>query len=131
GRRGPAIRADLSTPRWWISLTGALSILYYAGGWGLTVASPVKAGASTTLKSLNAIHLCRRGRATALRRARVRRRTRVQRRRDKRPFVMTYSFYRSFEARFCPESRLTSCSIFRQTASMEAEIDCTLPSNSS
>jgi hypothetical protein len=32
---------------------------------------------------------------------------------------------------FAPESRLMSCSVFRQTASMEAEIDCRLPSNSS
>ncbi|SRR6266550_7956538 len=32
---------------------------------------------------------------------------------------------------FCPESRLTSCSVFRQTASMEAQIDCKMQSNSS
>jgi hypothetical protein len=31
----------------------------------------------------------------------------------------------------CPEARLTSCSVFRQTASMEAEIDCKLQSSSS
>ena len=29
-----------------------------------------------------------------------------------------------------PESRLTSCSVFRQGASMEAEIDCRLQFNS-
>ncbi len=32
---------------------------------------------------------------------------------------------------FASESRLTSCSFFRQTASMEAEIDCRLQCNSS
>jgi len=90
GRRGPAIRADLSTPLWWISLTGALSILYCAGGWEVTAAFPVKAGASTTLISFNAMPISRHGRATAQRRARVRRR------RDERRFVMTYSFLRKF-----------------------------------
>jgi hypothetical protein len=34
-------------------------------------------------------------------------------------------------AGFAQESRLTSCSFVRQTASMEAEMDCTLQSNSS
>ena len=54
---------------------------------------------------------------------------------DKRPpavvLPVTYSFLRNFlGAGFAPESRLTSCSVFRQTASMEAEIDCKLQSNS-
>jgi hypothetical protein len=30
---------------------------------------------------------------------------------------------------FASESRLTCCSVFRQTASMKAEIDCSLQSN--
>ena len=125
GRRGPAIRADLSTPLWWISLTDALSILYCAGGWEVTAAFPAKAGASTTLISFNAMPISRRVRATPQRRARVRRR------RDERRFVMTLSVYGNFRARVLPpESRLTSCSVFRQTASMEAEIDCRLQSNS-
>ena len=44
---------------------------------------------------------------------------------------MTSSFLRKFfGAGFSVESWLTSCSVFRQTASMEAEIDCKMPSNS-
>src|SRR5207245_10924294 len=31
--------------------------------------------------------------------------------------------------RFCPQSRLTFSSVFRQTACVETEIDCTLQSN--
>jgi len=36
-----------------------------------------------------------------------------------------------FRAGFDPESRLTCCSVFQQTVSIEAEIDCRLQSNSS
>ena len=43
-------------------------------------------------------------------------------------FHITYSFLRKFSA---AQSGLTSCGVFRQTASMEAEIDCKLQSNSS
>jgi hypothetical protein len=42
-----------------------------------------------------------------------------------------YFFSEIFGREFCSESRLTSCSVFRQTACMEAEIDCSLQSNSS
>jgi hypothetical protein len=54
--------------------------------------------------------------ACSLRRARVRRRTRVQRRRDKRPFVMTYSFLQKFlRVGFAAEFVLTRHRLFRQT----------------
>ena len=46
-------------------------------------------------------------------------------------FIRHIVFTEIFGAGFAPESRLTSCSVFRQTASMEAEIDCRLQSNSS
>jgi hypothetical protein len=62
----------------------------------VTTAFPVKAGASTMLISLN---VTRRPSGDALIHARVRRHTRVQRCRDKRPFLMTYSFLRKFWGR--------------------------------
>ncbi len=44
---------------------------------------------------------------------------------------MTYNILRNFLGGcFARKSRLTSCSVFRQTASMEVEIDCKLQSNS-
>ena len=41
---------------------------------------------------------------------------------DVERFFMTYSFFGNFGQKFSPELRLTSCSVPRQTASMEAEI---------
>jgi hypothetical protein len=43
---------------------------------------------------------------------------------------MTYSFHGIFRAQLPAESRLTRYELFRQTASMEAELDCGLQSNS-
>jgi len=42
---------------------------------------------------------------------------------------MTYSFLRKFSGDFTAELRLTCCSVFGQTASMEAEIDYKVQSN--
>src|SRR5262245_627457 len=47
------------------------------------------------------------------------------------PLCLPQVRQKNVRAGFCPELRLTSCSVFRQTASMEAEIDCTLQSNPS
>jgi hypothetical protein len=54
---------------------------------------------------------------------------------DKRPpavvLHVTYSFYGIFGRGFWPQNlRLIPCSVFRQTAAMEAGIDCKLQSNS-
>ena len=46
-------------------------------------------------------------------------------------FFIRHKFFTEIFGRgFCPESRLTFRSVFRQTATMEAEIDCRLQSNS-
>src|SRR5206468_8559805 len=46
-------------------------------------------------------------------------------------FISPIVFYGIFGAGLSPKSRLTSCSVFRQTAPVEAEIDCKLQSSSS
>jgi hypothetical protein len=45
-------------------------------------------------------------------------------------FHITQVFYGIFRAQLPAESRLTRCELFRQTAFMEAELDCGLQSNS-
>ena len=44
-------------------------------------------------------------------------------------FIRHIVFTEFLGTSFASESRLTSCSVFRQTGSMEAEIDCMLQSN--